>query len=197
MLNDLVKFITGCILMGSICSQSHLSIAPEMSIIPLQISPKSKPMLHMGGMQEKNGMRLISGLQFQPTKNLLLGGVLSPHIIESDLSIYYHMVIGYIPSWKFLNISTNMFQMGMHRNRFGVDGDARWFSFSIMESARFGSLNINLCWNHLFTQNWDEDAILIVTDIKLSNNFYLRPGTLAYFTPYFDYTPFLFVSMDL
>ena len=154
-------------------------------------------MLHMGGMQVENGMRFISGLQFQPTKNLLLGGVLSPHLIETDLSIYYHMVIGYIPSWKFFNISTNMFQIGMHRNRFGADGDSRWFTFSIMESTQFGSLKLNLCWNRLFTQNWDEDAVLISTDFKLSDSIYLRPGALAYFSPHFNYTPFLFVSMYL
>ena len=191
------KFIIYFILTGLLLSQPDVSIAPKSSIIPFQFTSSYKPMLHLGGIPEQNGMRLITGLQFQPTKNLLIGGVLSPHKIETDLSIYYHIAIGYIPQWKFLNISSNMFQIGMHRNRFGLDGDTRWFSFSIMESARFGILNLNLCWNRLFSQNWDRDSILISTDLKLSNSFYIRPGILAYFTPYFNYTPFLFLSMDL
>tara|TARA_B100000315_G_C14164186_1_gene401461 strand:- start:38 stop:580 length:543 start_codon:yes stop_codon:yes gene_type:complete len=178
-------------------SQSGVSIASESSIIPFQFTPSTKPMLHLGWMQEDNGVRLMSGLQFQPTKNLLIGGVLSPHKTDSELSIYYHLVMGYIPQWKFLNISSNMFQIGMHRNRFGIDGDARWFNFSIMESARFGNLNLNLCLNRLFTQDWENDTIFISSDLKLSNNFYLRPGVIAYFTTYLNYTPFLFVSMDL
>ena len=154
-------------------------------------------MLHLGGIQKQNGMRFMSGLQFQPTRNLLIGGILSPYNNVTDLSIYYHIVAGYIPQWKLLNVSSNMFQIGMHRNRFGTDGDTRWFSFSLMESVRFGILNLNLCWNRLFTQNWDKDTVLLTTDLKLSKSFYIRPGIIAYFNPYFDYTSFLFVSKIL
>ncbi len=190
-LNTLFVFIS------SMYSQSDPSIALESSLIPFQFTPESKPMLHLGAMKGQNDWRLMSGLQLQPTNNLLLGGVLSPQKIEKDLSIYYHLVLGYIPHWKFFNISSNMFQIGMHRNRFGSDGDVRWFSFSFMESARFGSLNLNLCWNRLFNQNWDRDTVLISTDLKLSNNFYFRPGAILIFTPNYDSIPFLFVSMNL
>ena len=197
MANKLVKFIIYYILTGLIFSQPDVSIASESSIIPFQFTLTSKPMLHLGGIHEQNDMRLMSGMQFQPTNNLLIGGVLSPHKRETDLSIYYNIVIGYIPKWKFLNISSNMFQIGMHRNRFGEDGDARWSSFSFMESAQFSNFNLNFCWNRLFTQNWDRDTVLISTDLKLSNSIHLRPGVLAFITPSFDYTPFLFMSIDL
>ncbi len=197
MADKLVKFIIYYILTGLIFSQPDVSIESESSIIPFQFTPTSKPMLHLGGIQGQNDVRLMCGLQFQPTKNLLIGGVLSPHNIETDLSIYYNIVIGYIPKWKFLNISSNMFQIGMHRNRYGTEGDARWFSFSLMESARFGSFNLNYCWNHLFTQNWNRDTILISTDLKLSNSIHFRPGAIAYFVPDIDFTPCLFVSIDL
>jgi hypothetical protein len=139
----------------------------------------------------------MGGLQFQPTNNLLIGGVLSPHKIQTDLSIYYHMAVGYIPKWQFFNISSNMFQIGMHRNRFGAAGDVRWFSFSFMESAQFGRFNLNLCWNRLFTKNWDRDTVLFSTDLKLSNSIYLRPGAMVYYNPYFDYTSFLFLSINI
>ena len=197
MTNTLVKFIIYYILTGLIFSQSDVSISSESSILPFQFTPTSKPILHLGGIQGKNDMRLVSGLQFQPTKNLLIGGVLSPHKMETDLSIYYNIVIGYIPKWKFLKISSNMFQIGMHRNRFGEDEDARWSSFSFMESAQFSNFNLNFCWNRLFTQNWDRDTVLISTDLKLSNSIHLRPGVLAFITPSFDYTPFLFMSINL
>ena len=182
---------------SSIYSQSDAFIASGASIIPFQFTPTSKPLLHLGGLQRQNEIRLLVGLKFQPTKNLLIGSLLSPHKIETDLSIYYHMVIGYIPQLKFFNISSNMFQIGIHRNRFGADGDTRWFSFSFMESVQFSSLNLNLCWNHLFAQNWVKETILISTDLKLRNNFYFRPGAMVCFTPHLDYTPFLFVSIDL
>jgi len=197
MADKLVKFIIYYILTGLIFSQPDVSIESESSIIPFQFTPTSKPMLHLGGIQGQNDVRLMCGLQFQPTKNLLIGGVLSPHNIETDLSIYYNIVIGYIPQWKFFNISSNMFQIGMHRNRFGEDEDARWSSFSFMESAQFGSFNLNLCWNRLFTQNLDRDTVLISTDLKLSNNIHLRPGALVFIASSFDYTPFLFMSIDL
>ena len=154
-------------------------------------------MIHLGGIQVQDDVRLMTGLQLQPTNNLLIGGVLSPHKFDTDLSIYYHLVIGYMPKWKFFNLSSNMFQIGMHRNRFGADGDSRWYSFSLMESARIGRLNLNTCWNRLFTQDWDSDTILISTDFKLSNNFYIRPGAMVYFTPNIDYIPFLFLSIHL
>ena len=197
MADKLIKFIIYYILTGLIFSQSDVSIASESSIIPFQFTPTSKPMLHLGGIQGQNDVRLMSGLQFQPTKNLLIGGVLSPHKIETDLSIYYNIVIGYIPKWKFLNISSNMFQIGMHRNRFGADADTRWYSFSVMESAQFGSFNLNLCWNRLFNQDWDRDTAMISTGLNLSNGIYLRPGIMANFTSYIEYIPFLFVSMVL
>ena len=85
----------------------------------------------------------------------------------------------------------------MHRNRFAADKDARWFSFSILESAQFGSLNLNICWNHLFNQDWDRDTAMISTGLNLSNGIYLRPGIMANFTSYIEYIPFLFLSMVL
>ena len=154
-------------------------------------------MLHMGGLQDNNGLRFISGIQFQPTGNLLIGGMVSPNKIMKDLSIYYHIIIGYIPKWKLLNISSNMIQIGMHRYRFGDEGDARWFSFSVMESAKLGRINMKICWNRIFTKHWERNTILLSTDLKLTKNFYLQPGTLMYFTPSFEYIPFLFISLNI
>ena len=195
--NTWSAFIFLSLFISFINSQSEASIASESSLIPFQFTPLSEPMLHVGGMQKQKGMILMSGLQFQPTKNLLIGGVISPYKIETNLAIYYHIVIGYIPQWKFLSIASNMFQIGMHRTRFGADVDARWFSFSIMETTRFGSLNFNLCWNRLFAQNWDRNTALISTDLKLSNSIHLKPGVLAFITPSFDYNPFFFMSIDI
>ena len=182
---------------NTLYSQAYPSTASEASIIPLQLTSASQPMIHLGGIRSQNDVRFISGLQFQPSKNLLIGGAISPHKIGMDLSIYYHIVIGYIPPWNLINISSNMFQIGMHRNRFGVDGDARWFSLSYMESVQFGSVNLNLCWNHLFAHNWANNTVLISTNLMIRKNFYLRPGAIVNFIPSFDYTPFLFLSIDL
>ena len=176
---------------------SEASLAAESSIIPFQPSPSSQPMLHLGGVQDSSGIRPISGIQIQPTANLLLGGVLSPQKIDHDLSIYYHVLIGYIPKWKFLKISSNLIQIGMHRYRFSDSGDLRWISLSFMESVSMGSLKMNLCWNKLFTQQWERNTIFLSTDIKIFRGFYLRPGAIARFTPSFDFFPFLFGSISL
>ena len=90
-------------------------------------------MIHLGGLQDSSGVQPIAGIQIQPTSNLLLGGILSPRNINEDLSIYYHILIGYIPKWKLLKISSNIIQISMHRYRFGDTADYRWFSLSIME----------------------------------------------------------------
>ena len=176
---------------------SEASLAAESSIIPFQLSPSSKPMLHLGGVQDSSGIRPISGIQIQPTANLLLGGVLSPRKIDNDLSIYYHVLIGYIPKWKFFKISSHLIQIGMHRYRFSNSGDLRWFSFSMMESVKLGSLKMNLCWNRLFTQQWERNTVFLSADIKLFKGFYLRPGAIAKFTPSLDFSPFLFGSISL
>ena len=178
-------------------SISTPSIAAESSIIPFQLATDSRPMLHLGGLQDKSGIQPVSGIQLQPTSNLLLGGVLSPRINNNDLSIYYHILIGYIPKWKLLKFSSNMIQVGMHRYRFGEIGDSRWFSVSVMESAYIGNLNLSLCWNKLFTQRWERNTILISTKIKLLKDIYLQPGAVAFFTPDFDYSPFLLMSINL
>ncbi len=176
---------------------SDASFAAESSIIPFQLSPGSRPMLHLGGLQDENGVNPVGGLQIQPTSNLLLGGVLSPRKNGDDLSLYYHVLIGYIPNFKLFKFSTNMIQVGMHRYRFGDNGDARWFSFSVAEAAQLGSLNVNVCWNRLFTQQWERNTVLVSTKIKLLKDLYLQPGAIAFFTPNFDYSPFLLVSINL
>ena len=153
-------------------------------------------MFHIGGIQDSSGVQPIIGMQIQPTTNLLLGGSLSPRDINT-LSIYYHIIIGYIPKWKLLKISSNMIQIGIHRYRFGDFADSRWFSFSVMESAHLGSLTLNLCWNRLFTQKWERNTIVISTRIKLIKDFYLQPGAVTYFTPEFSYSPFIILSMNI
>ena len=178
-------------------SSSSAYFAAESSIIPFQLASESRPVLHLGGLQDKSGIQPVSGIQIQPTSNLLLGGVLSPRNNNNDLSIYYHLLIGYIPKLKLLKFSSNLIQIGMHRYRFGKIGDFRWFSFSVMESAQIRSLNLNLCWNKLFTQKWERNTVLISTKIKLLNNIYLQSGAVAFFTPDFDYTPFLLMSINL
>ena len=153
--------------------QNNSSLSIESSIIQFQATSKPNPILHLGGMQkESDGIRLMTGMQWQPTKNLLIGGVLSPNKTSTNLSIYYHIAIGYIPKSKLLHIFSSMFQIGMHRNRFDNDNDTRWFSFSIMEKARFGQLNLNFCWSHLFNQQWEQDSILLSTDFQISENIF-------------------------
>ena len=154
-------------------------------------------MLHLGGIQNPHGVQPIAGMQIQPTSNLLLGGVYSPRNINDDLSIYYHILIGYIPKWKLLKISSNIIQIGMHRYRFGDTTDSRWFSFSVMESTQLGNITLNLCWNRLFTQKWERNTLLISTRIKLIKDFYLQPGAVAYFTPEFSYSPYILLSMNI
>ena len=192
-----LQSIIVCISSSLLFSGSAASFAAESSIIPFQLSPESRPMLHLGGLQDESGIQAVSGIQIQPTFNLLLGGVLSPRNNNNDLSIYYHILVGYIPKWKLLKSSSNMIQVGMHRYRFGEIGDSRWFSISVMESARIGSLNLSLCWNKLFTQQWERNTILISTKIKLLKDIYLQPGAVAFFTPDFDYSPFLLMSINL
>ena len=173
------------------------SFAAESSIIPFQLSPGSRPMLHLGGLQDENGVNPVNGLQIQPTSNLLLGGVISPRKNGDDLSIYYHVLIGYIPNFKILKFSTNLIQVGMHRYRFSDDGGSRWFSFSVTEAAQLGSLNLNVCWNKLFTQTWERNTVLVSTKIKLLKDLYLQSGAIAFFFFLFDYFPFLLVSINL
>jgi hypothetical protein len=192
-----VQYLLLSIFVNFLFCGSDASFAAESSIIPFQLSPGSRPMLHLGVLQNENGVNPVSGLQIQPTSNLLLGGVLSPRKNGDDLSLYYHVLIGYIPNFKIFKFSTNMIQVGMHRYRFGDNGDARWFSFSVAEAAQLGSLNVNVCWNRLFTQQWERNTVLVSTKIKLLKDLYLQPGAIAFFTPNFDYSPFLLVSINL
>ena len=143
-----------CLATRLLYCQNNLSTSIESSIIPFQLLPNTKPMLHLGGLQDSSGIQPISGMQIQPTSNLLIGGVLSPRKVDDNLSIYYHILIGYIPKWKLLKMSSNMIQIGMHRYRFGGVSDSRWFSLSVTESAHLGKLNLNIGWNKLFTQKW-------------------------------------------
>ena len=192
-----INFLILILAINFLFAGSDASLAAESSIIPFQPLPSSKPMLHLGGVQDSSGIRPISGIQIQPTANLLLGGVFSPRKIDNDLSIYYHVLIGYIPKWKFLKISSNLIQIGMHRYRFSDSGDLRWISLSFMESVSLGSLKMNLCWNKLFTQQWERNTVFLSTDIKIFKGFYLRSGAIARFTPSFDFFPFLFGSISL
>jgi hypothetical protein len=192
-----VQYLLLSIFVNFLFCGSDASFAAESSIIPFQLSPGSRPMLHLGVLQNENGVNPVSGLQIQPTSNLLLGGVLSPRKNGDDLSLYYHVLIGYIPNFKIFKFSTNMIQVGMHRYRFGDNGDARWFSFSVAEAAQLGSLNVNVCWNRLFTQQWERNTVLVSTKIKLLKDLYLQPGAIAFFTPNFNYSPFLLVSINL
>ena len=191
------QIIVLCFSSTLLFSSSEISFASQSSIFPFQLSPNSKPMLHLGGLQDSYGVQPITAVQIQPTSNLLLGGVLSPRNINENLSIYYHILIGYIPKWKLLKISSNMIQIGMHRYRFGDFADSRWFSFSVMESVHLGNLNLNLCLNRLFTKTWERNTILISTRIKLIKDFYLQPGAVAYFTPEFSYSPYILLSMNI
>ena len=192
-----IQIIIFCLLQNLLFSNSDASIASQSSIIPFQLLPNTRPMLHLGGFQDSTGVQLISGVQIQPTSNLLLGGVLSPRKIDNNLSIYYHILIGYSPRWKLLRISSNMIQIGMHRYRFGDITDSRWFSLSVSESAHLGSMNLNLCWTKLFTQKWERNTILVSTRIKLLKDLYCQPGAMAYFSPKFSYSPFLLLSLNI
>ena len=192
-----MKYLVLSFLVNFLFCISDASFASESSIIPFQLSPGSRPMLHLGGLQNENGVNPVSGLQIQPTSNLLLGGVLSHRKNGGDLSLYYHVLIGYIPNFKILKFSTNIIQVGMHRYRFSDDGGSRWFSFSVTEATQIGSLNLNVCLNKLFTQTWERNTVLVSTKIKLLKDLYLQTGAIAFFTPNFDYSPFLLVSINL
>jgi len=192
-----MKFLYSAIFFRFIFCVSDASFAAQSSLIPFQLSLNSKPMLHLGVLEDGERVNLVSGIQIHPTNNLLLGGVLSPRNYNNDLSLYYHILIGYVPNWKLFNFSTNMIQVGMHRYRFGNNGGMRWFSFSVTEVAQVGSLNLNVCWNKLLTQKWERNTVLVSTKIKVYRNLFLQPGAITFFTPEFNYSPFLIFSINL
>jgi len=192
-----MKFLYSAIFFRFIFCVSDASFAAQSSLIPFQLSLSSKPMLHLGVLEDGERVNPVSGIQIHPTNNLLLGGVLSPRNYKNDLSLYYHVLIGYVPNWKLFNFSTNMIQVGMHRYRFGNNGGMRWFSFSVTEVAQVGSLNLNVCWNKLLTQKWERNTVLVSTKIKVYRNLFLQPGAITFFTPEFNYSPFLIFSINL
>ena len=196
-MNNFSKLLVYLLFIGFLLGQSSESISSTPSLIPFQLSPTFKPIMHIGGIEEQNQLRFLSSLQFPLSSNLIIGGLLSPHKIESDLSIYYHIAIGYISKWKILKISSNMLQIGLHRDKYSEEEDKRWFSFSIMESNQFGNLNLNFCWNRIFAKNQNKNTLVISSDIKFNDNIYIRPGALAYFKPDFKYNPFLIISIKL
>ena len=86
-----MKYILTGIFFRFIFCISDASFAAESSIIPFQIVPDSKPLIHLGGLQDGNGVNLVSGLQIQPTKNLLLGGVVP--VQPPELAVYVKLYL--------------------------------------------------------------------------------------------------------
>ena len=166
------------------------------SLMPFQLSSTSKPIIHFAALEENNNTRFLTGIQLSPAKNLLIGGIISPYKIESDLSIYYHFAIGFIPKWKLFKLSSNMFQIGLHRDRFEKNGDKRWFSFSIMESGKFLNFKYNICANRLVSSIKEENTIMMSTNIRLIKSISLRPGIITSL-PNFKYNSFLLLSIQL
>ena len=162
------------------------------------LSPDSQPLLHFGSLQGSSTSRVLGGFQFQPSDNLILGGLYSPYRKSNDLSLYYHIMAAYLPTWKLTKHSTNMFQLGMHRNRFGNEGDSRWYSFSWTESFRLiDNLHLNITWNRLFTQKWERNTIAACADFSWFSSLILRFGALTKFTPDVGMSPFLQLSFKL
>ena len=166
------------------------------SLMPFQSSPNSKPIIHFGAIEENENMRFLTGLQFSPAKNLLIGGVMSPLKAQSDLSIYYHLAIGFKTEWQLLKTASNMFQIGLHRNRFENGEDKRWFSVSVTESGHFGKFNFDVCANRLVSSIKEENTLMMSTNITINDFIYLRPGMIAYL-PDFNYNSFLLISMQI
>ena len=195
-MNKIFKLTFFLFLLNIILCQSTETNSSIPSLMPFQLSPTSKPIIHIGGIEENEDTRFLTGIQLSPAKNLLIGGVISPFKTNSDISVYYHLAIGFIPEWKLFKLSSNMFQIGLHRDKFEKDGNKRWFSLSIMESGRFFNFNYNICANRLVSSVKEEDTLMMSTNIKLKNSIYLRPGIIA-FLPKFDYNPFLLLSIKL
>ena len=195
-MHNILKFIFFSFLLNVILCQSNETNSSIPNLMPFQLSPTSKPIIHIGGIEENNDTRFLTGIQLSPAKNLLIGGVISPYETDEDISVYYHLAIGFIPEWKLFKLSSNMFQIGLHRDRFEKDGDKRWFSLSIMESGRFFNFNYNVCANRLVSSIKEENTLMMSTNIKLMKSVNLRPGIIA-FLPNFDYNSFLLLSIEL
>ena len=169
-MNKIFKLTFFLFLLNIILCQSTETNSSIPSLMPFQLSPTSKPIIHIGGIEENEDTRFLTGIQLSPAKNLLIGGVISPLKKNSDISIYYHLAIGFIPEWKLFKLSSNMFQIGLHRDKFEKDGNKRWFSLSIMESGRFFNFNYNICANRLVSSVKEEDTLMMSTNIKLKNS---------------------------
>ena len=169
-------------------------LAAQRTIIPFQFAYNTNPILHLGGMIHNDNQRLFSGLQIHPASNLIIGGLISPQKSANDLSLYYQIAIGYISNFKLFNIFSNSYQLSLHRDRFGANGDLRWFSFSVIESAKIGLLKMRLCWNHLFNNKWEEKSFSLSPVIFSNKKVTLRLGSLININPDISYVPYLFIS---
>jgi len=191
LLKYILLFITTTNLL--LCN-SNKYLATQRTIIPFQFTYNANPIFHFGGMVQNDNQRLFSGLQIQPTSNLIIGGLISPQKSENNLSLYYQIAIGYISNFKLLNLFSNSYQLSLHRDRFSANGDLRWFSFSVVESAKVGLLKMRLCWNHLFNNKWEEKSLSLSSIIFSNKKVKLRLGSLININPDISYIPYLFIS---
>tara|TARA_B110000438_G_scaffold172981_1_gene165308 strand:+ start:1288 stop:1800 length:513 start_codon:yes stop_codon:yes gene_type:complete len=157
----------------------------------------SKPSIFLGQHKNNSNYNSVASINIYPTENLLVGASISESKKNSDLSLYYQLIIGYIPDWKFFNISTHLIQIGTHRLRFNNEGGIRWFNLSFSESFKLNRMNINIGWNKIFTKKWERNSILVSTNLKLIDNIYIQLGSSSFFTPSYNLSPFILLNIKL
>ena len=191
----LIQYNILLIIFNLIYSNQEPNFATKLSLFPFQKSNNYSPVIHIGSLKNSTENQTITGLQFYPTSNLILGGILSPQINNNNLSLYYQILIGYIPKWNLTNISSNIIQIGMHYYKFHEDLNYKWISISYTESIEISFVNLSISINKLITNSWERNTIQLLSKITLFKNLFCQIGAITYFTPQFNHSQFFMLSL--
>ena len=179
------------------CSFDINSIALHTYTTPFQKNKYQNQSFYFGIQKFSSYLLPSAGLQFQPTSNLLMGCIISPQDLNSDLSIYNQTFMGYIPESNIHKLLTNIIYLGFHKDRFKDKNNYKWFSLSLLNSVTYKSIMIDVCYNKLFANSWNSENISFSSSIFFLKKYIIKTGITLVPSQTIKPSPYFSISLNI
>lgn len=124
-----------------------------------------------------NTMHFSWGMQWWPSPNLYISGVLDTQSKDDDDALYHNFSLGYAnPQWRWLGSTANSIELGLHRYRFSTSSPSRWFSVVYRTRQLGGKFGLGADIINVFFNDWSAYKMNTVLIWMPSEKLYIEGG---------------------
>ena len=167
------------------------------SFVPLNDYSKKVTDFDFGHYSSDYSQYFFLSSNWKASDNLILSGLFSPILNQSDNYLYYKMNIAYLIQYKLFLENKNIINISSHSLHYYNTNDFHWFSIAFQSVLEYKKIMSSLYWARYFSDLWYNNHVGFSIGIKNVYNVNLSAGFIINNIAEFSFSKYISIKLKL